>query len=134
MIIAIFGATGNMMIKSISGILNIDNSIKIRILTRSASSKKVKELIRKHQNRIEVIEGSINNKSDVEKMVDHATYVINAAATIPPFAPMPVLLFIVIIPPRKRTNSRSERPPREFSFRRFRRKLYLYTLSPSPFR
>ena len=86
MIIAIFGATGNMMIKSISGILNIDNSIKIRILTRSASSKKVKELIRKHQNRIEVIEGSINNKSDVEKMVDHATYVINAAATIPPLS------------------------------------------------
>ena len=86
MIIAIFGATGNMMIKSISGILDIDNSIKIRILTRSASSKKVKDLIRKHQNRIEVIEGSINNKSDVEKMVDHATYVINAAAIIPPLS------------------------------------------------
>ena len=84
MVIAIFGATGNMMIKSIGGILDIDKNITIRILTRSATQKKVKELKKKYSDRIEVIVGNIYNKSDVEKTVNGSSYVINAAAVIPP--------------------------------------------------
>lgn len=86
MTIAIFGATGNMMIRSLGAILGIDKEIKIRILTRNASQKKVRNLKREYADRIEVIQGDVYNKTDVEKMVTDASYVINASAIIPPYS------------------------------------------------
>lgn len=84
MIVAIAGATGNMMKKSIRMILDMDKSIQVRILTRNPTAKCVKEWSRVYSDRFSVIKGNIFERSDVEKLVKDATYMINAAAIIPP--------------------------------------------------
>lgn len=83
-VIALTGATGNMLSPSVPLLLNYSQNIHLRILTRSPRSRLVKRWKKQFGGRIEVLEGSVADKKTVDAFVKGADYLINAAALIPP--------------------------------------------------
>ena len=84
--ISIAGASGNMMKGSLKLLFDLDNNIKIKILTRNPKAKCIKEWIKEYSSRLEVIVGSVSERSKIEELVKDADYLINAAAIIPPLS------------------------------------------------
>ncbi|MBD5131060.1 MAG: NAD-dependent epimerase/dehydratase family protein [Clostridiales bacterium] len=85
MIISITGITGNMGQATLDALHNAPHVDKIKLL--SHSPKRTKKLLKKHKkllNKIEIVEGGVNDEAAVMKLIAEADLVINMAAVIPP--------------------------------------------------
>lgn len=85
-IISITGATGNMGIKVVKALSQLDN-VKLRLLVLDTKKERrlAKALVRSNKQ-IEILYGNILNSNICDKLVNEADYVINMAAVIPPEA------------------------------------------------
>lgn len=83
-IVALTGSTGNMGVETLRQLMEIEEIEVIKVLIREESRKKAKKLKNKYRDRIEIIIGNIQNKSDCKKLIKNTDYVFNLAAVIPP--------------------------------------------------
>lgn len=85
-VVSITGATGNMMSPCLKMLLEYSPDITVRILTRNPNKRSLSLLKKQYGSRFEIVKGDITDFSILEDFVKDATYLVNAAAIIPPLA------------------------------------------------
>lgn len=85
-VIAITGATGNMLSPCLKMLLEFSSDITVRILTRNPKRRDINALRKQYGDRFEIIKGDITDFNVLENFVKGVSYLVNAAAIIPPLA------------------------------------------------
>ena len=86
MIVGLTGVSGNMGSEALLHLLENKKIDKFRlfILNTDKNYKRVRNIIKKNRNRLELYFGNLNNIVDVRVFVKDLDYIINMAAVIPP--------------------------------------------------
>ncbi len=90
MVVGLTGASGAMGGEVLCHLLDIQGNIKIRLLLRNAKKRHnrsfFRKLLKKARDRIEIVDGALENTDAVRQFVSGCDYVIHCASIIPPKA------------------------------------------------
>lgn len=84
--IAMTGASGNMGREALRQVLELKEADCVRVLLskKRKNDRLARKLLSRYQNRIEIVRGSVADKTACEKLVKAADYLVHMAAVIPP--------------------------------------------------
>lgn len=89
-VVGLTGATGAMGGEVLSHLLDSEDDIQIKLLIRNAHKRHyrlfLKKVLKRGGNRIEIIDGELENKISARAFVRNCTYIIHCGAVIPPKA------------------------------------------------
>lgn len=87
-VIALTGASGNMGLETLAQLMESDvtGKMKVLLLNSSRERKLARKWKKRYGDKIEIMFGDISVRSDCDKLVQGADYVLNLAAVIPPLS------------------------------------------------